>query len=194
MFEGIDRAGKSTQCSRLIQALEARGHRVRGLHFPVYDTEAGEILRRHVSGKAPLTPPTAHLMFAANRWEMVDEMRGMLDAGVTLVVDRYSFSGIAYSLAQGLRPGFCRGTEEGLPRPDIVFHLRMDPEIAATRAGYGQDLFDDIEFQKRVQAALDTHLTPNPLCRTLEVVGRDVDDIHESVMCEALSLFVGEGG
>ena len=34
VVEGIDRSGKSTQCSRLVQALRKNGHQVKGLKFP----------------------------------------------------------------------------------------------------------------------------------------------------------------
>lgn len=34
VFEGLDRAGKSTQCEALVRALEGKGHGVRHLRFP----------------------------------------------------------------------------------------------------------------------------------------------------------------
>ena len=34
VIEGLDRAGKSTQCARLSQALQAQGHSVKSIRFP----------------------------------------------------------------------------------------------------------------------------------------------------------------
>lgn len=34
VFEGLDRAGKSTQCEQLVQRLKIDGHDVRHLRFP----------------------------------------------------------------------------------------------------------------------------------------------------------------
>lgn len=34
VFEGLDKAGKSTQCAKLVQNLQAQGHAVSGLRFP----------------------------------------------------------------------------------------------------------------------------------------------------------------
>jgi thymidylate kinase len=34
VFEGLDRAGKSTQCERLAESLQMEGHRVRHMRFP----------------------------------------------------------------------------------------------------------------------------------------------------------------
>ena len=41
-----------------------------------------------------------HLIFAANRWEMRDQIIADLNSGVTLVCDRYAYSGVAYSAAK----------------------------------------------------------------------------------------------
>merc|ERR1719335_842885 len=38
-----------------------------------------------------------HLLFAANRWEAQAKMRRQLQEGVSLVVDRYSYSGVCFS-------------------------------------------------------------------------------------------------
>ena len=34
VIEGLDKAGKSTQCERLIKNLEGRGHKIRHRRFP----------------------------------------------------------------------------------------------------------------------------------------------------------------
>jgi len=43
-----------------------------------------------------------HLMFSANRWEMKEQILKDLTNGVTLICDRYAFSGVAYSAAKVL--------------------------------------------------------------------------------------------
>lgn len=41
----------------------------------------------------------SHLLFSLNRWEERGEIiRNLLDEGVNLVVDRYAFSGVVYSI------------------------------------------------------------------------------------------------
>lgn len=34
VFEGLDRAGKSTQCEHLVKALQDQGHKVKHMRFP----------------------------------------------------------------------------------------------------------------------------------------------------------------
>lgn len=42
-----------------------------------------------------------HLLFSANRWEKANSLLKMLEHGTTVVVDRYCFSGVAFSAAKG---------------------------------------------------------------------------------------------
>ena len=41
-----------------------------------------------------------HLLFSANRWEQSSDMVASLKNGVTLVVDRYAYSGAAFTSAK----------------------------------------------------------------------------------------------
>ena len=41
-----------------------------------------------------------HLLFAANRWEAAANIRQKLADGVTIVCDRYSYSGVAFTSAK----------------------------------------------------------------------------------------------
>lgn len=129
-----------------------------------------------------LDAQTLHLLFAANRWESANEIYKSLLSGQDVVLDRYAFSGIAYSVAKGLDAGWCQGWEKFLPAPDVVFFLDIEPSVAAQRPGYGQERYERIEFQSRVRDAFHellqgasreassrglpgTWQEPSPLCR-----------------------------
>lgn len=75
-------------------------------------------------------------------------------AGTTLVVDRYAYSGVAYSAAKGV-PGmdveWCRAPDVGLPAPDLVVYLRVSNAVAAARAGFGEERYEKAEFQDKVR-------------------------------------------
>ena len=75
------------------------------------------------------TPPGGDLTCRA-------EMEALLKRGVHLVVDRYAFSGVAYSAAKRLpRLGaaWCAAVDTGLLQPDAVFYLHVDPDAAGAR-------------------------------------------------------------
>lgn len=74
-------------------------------------------------------------------------------SGKTLVVDRYAYSGVAYSAAKGVEGmdiAWCKGPDVGLPAPDLVVYLRLSDAVAAARAGFGEERYEKSEFQNKV--------------------------------------------
>ncbi|KAF1996475.1 P-loop containing nucleoside triphosphate hydrolase protein, partial [Amniculicola lignicola CBS 123094] len=142
VFEGLDRAGKSTQCQMLIESLRARGERVRGVRFPDRSTPIGQMIDGYLSGEKEQEDHVIHLLFSANRWESVPSILSDIEAGTTLVIDRYYYSGMIYSAAKSnptLSLPWARHPDVGLPRPDLVLFLDISAEEAAKRGGYGEE-------------------------------------------------------
>lgn len=54
-----------------------------------------------------MDPKEAHLVFAANRQGLMSRMKEKLLMGTHLIVDRYVYSGIAYTLAKGIYSIYC---------------------------------------------------------------------------------------
>lgn len=78
-----------------------------------------------------------------------------LAAGTTLVIDRYSYSGIAYTSAKGvphLDMSWCRASEAGLPAPDLIIYMSLSPEVSAKRGGYGEERYEKAAFQQQVKS------------------------------------------
>jgi dTMP kinase len=101
-----------------------------------------------------LSDHAIHLLFSANRWEAAASMRADIEAGTTLIVDRYYYSGIVYSAAKGradLSLEWARAPEVGLPRPDLCLFLDLDPEAAAARGGFGIERYERGELQEKVR-------------------------------------------
>ncbi len=48
-----------------------------------------------------------------------------MDEGTTVVVDRYAYSGVAFTAAKGLALEWCKGPDKGLPAPDMVIYLKL---------------------------------------------------------------------
>lgn len=74
-----------------------------------------------------------------NRWEAKSDMEQLLAEGTTLIVDRYSYSGVAFSAAKGLDLDWCKAPEAGLLKPDLVLFLTLTEEAAKARSGYGEE-------------------------------------------------------
>ncbi len=91
------------------------------------------------------------------------QLLSALQSGTTLVVDRYAYSGVAYTAAKqkpGLSVAWCRAPDEGLPAPDVVFYLALPPGAAAARAGFGGERYEKEEFQQKVRWQADKLMGP----------------------------------
>ena len=138
VFEGIDRSGKTTQCQLLTKALnKVKAESAIHLHFPNRDTPIGRVIDLYLNKKIHLTPEAVQLLFAADRREANTLIRGLLQAGATVVSDRYSFSAVAYGATTGLPMEWCAELEMGLVAPDVVIFLDISTESAQKRGGYG---------------------------------------------------------
>lgn len=161
VIEGLDRSGKSTQTSFLhnrLQDLQDAGAttpKVVLLKFPDRTTAIGKMIEAYLHSESDLDDRAIHLLFSANRWELASTITAHLAQGTTVLADRYSFSGIAYSVRKGLSYEWCRAPEIGLPAPDLTLFLDISPEVAATRGGYGQERYEKEEVQKGVRQVFD---------------------------------------
>lgn len=99
VFEGVDKVGKSTQCQLLVKALQSQNIKAEYIRFP-NRTTIGSIIEKYLQGSRKLDDHVVHLLFSANRWELKDEMINKLKNGISLIIDRYAFSGVAYSAAK----------------------------------------------------------------------------------------------
>lgn len=75
-----------------------------------------------------------------------------LRSGTHVVMDRYAYSGVAFSSAKpGLDVPWCKAPDAGLPRPDVLLFMDLPPEAAAARAGFGGERYEKPDFQKAVR-------------------------------------------
>ncbi|XP_021296490.1 thymidylate kinase isoform X1 [Herrania umbratica] len=181
VFEGLDRSGKTSQCGRLVSYLEGLGHSVELWRFPDRTTSVGQMISAYLTNNSQLDDHTIHLLFSANRWEKRSLMEAKLKAGTTLIVDRYSYSGVAFSSAKGLDFQWCKAPEIGLIAPDLVIYLDIVPEKAAERGGYGGERYEQLEFQRKVAQRYklleDSSWKIVDACQPLEDVEKQVKEI-----------------
>ncbi|XP_066991359.2 thymidylate kinase [Anabrus simplex] len=180
VLEGCDRAGKSTQCKKLVAALTSRGILAESLTFPDRSTATGKLIDAYLCKKLDLTDQAIHLLFSANRWELEPTMKKQLNNGVTLIVDRYSFSGIAFSAAKkGMDIEWCSSAETGLPKPDLVLFLNLSPDVVKERGGFGEERYEISEFQEKV---LSNYM--KLLDKSWEIINadQDVESVHKDLL------------
>jgi dTMP kinase len=157
LFEGGDRCGKTTQARRLVEHLNKLGSPSVLMQFPNRATRIGTVLDSYLTRNLRMDDRALYLMFVANRWEQMDFLHTHLNEGTTVVADRFSFSGVAYSK---LEFAWCVSMERGLPKPDITLLMDMHPSRAQSRDGWGVERFETQDIQHRVRSRFERMRTP----------------------------------
>ncbi|KAI8865794.1 P-loop containing nucleoside triphosphate hydrolase protein [Ramicandelaber brevisporus] len=112
VFEGSDRSALTTQRDRLVSALKARGIRADSISFVDRPIRAPRFKKRDIRSQS-----------SVDRWKSMGTFKRKLNDGITIVVDRYSYSDIAYSVAKGLEMEWCVNGDKGLFRPDLTLFI-----------------------------------------------------------------------
>ena len=122
------------------------------IKFPVRNTNVGKIINSYLNCDKELDDHTVHLLFSANRWEMKQEITTNLEMGVNVIVDWYAHSGVAYTAAKpGFNMSWCKNSDTGLPKPDMVCFLNVSEEIARQRPNFGEEKYEIEAFQREVK-------------------------------------------
>lgn len=166
VIEGTDCSGKETQTKMLIERLNRDGIKSVRFSFPDYDSPTGKIVGGPYLGKeyicngwfdegAPnVDPKVSSLYFAADRKYNISKVERLLNEGINVILDRYTYSNLAH---QG---GKIKDKNERfemynwldklefnlleLPDADIKVFLHMPYEVS-------------LELKKNREEAMDQH-------------------------------------
>ncbi|MFL5318663.1 MAG: dTMP kinase [Myxococcaceae bacterium] len=160
VLEGLDGAGTTTQAERLGQMLRKQGRKVLITREPS-DGPLGLLIRQALTGrlgmpggKGPLSQQTLALMFAADRMDHLEaQVHPALQAGVTVICDRYLLSSLAYQGAT-VPMEWVNELNREATSPDLTLFVGVDVETASKRRairGGDPELFDADEKQAKIR-------------------------------------------
>ncbi|RAL01944.1 bifunctional thymidylate/uridylate kinase [Aspergillus ibericus CBS 121593] len=195
VVEGLDRAGKSSQCESLRDKLHQLGHSVKYIRFPDRTTPIGKLIDGYLRGQSQLDDHSIHLLFSANRWEIARSIEDDIAAGITVIVDRYSYSGAVYSAAKAnptLSLEWAWTPEIGLPQPDLCLFLSIAPDEAAKRGGFGAERYENEPMQSRVRELFQTifRVQRSGDIRVIDA-GRSFEDVSVDIQKSAVDCLAG---
>ena len=105
VVEGVDGSGKSTQIRLLNDYFSKKGYRCEYLHFPRTDAPFfGELIARFLRGEfgslGEVNPWLVAMLYAGDRMDASELISGWLSKGCIVLLDRYTYSNIAYQCAK----------------------------------------------------------------------------------------------
>jgi dTMP kinase len=179
VIEGLDGAGKSTQIKLLRDFFLKQGYNCEYLHFPRTDTPYfGELIARFLRGEFgsinEVDPYLVAMLYAGDRKDASEMIAGWLKSGNIVILDRYTYSNIAYQCAK--LPDIKKQSELmnwilslefehfAIPKPDLNIFLDVpftftETKLTARRSGDdrnylngGDDIHESsLSFQKKVR-------------------------------------------
>lgn len=191
-FEGIDGCGKSSQAKLIADHLRDQGIEVVLVREPG-GAELSEDIRSillDAKHKAPISPETELLLFAASRAQLVREViEPALKRNAVVICDRFTDSTIAYQgYGRGLPLAYIRSVNElatGGIIPEITFLIDVPLETAIHRR---KDMGDDrmesegrVFFSHVVQGYMSLAQTHPDRIHVID--GTDsMEDIHHTIV------------
>lgn len=144
VIEGSDGSGKGTQFRLLKERLAAVGYDVEVFDFPQYDKNSSHFVKEYLNGHygpaSSVSPYTASLFYALDRYEAAPQIRKALAQGKIVLCNRYVGSNMAHQGGKFADPMEQRSFfvwEDSLeyqllniPRPNLNVFLKVPAEIA----------------------------------------------------------------
>lgn len=186
VFEGIDGSGKSTVSRLFAERLTSNGLSVEWTAEPTSGW-IGEQVRR--ANKEAHSAFAETLLYVADRAEHTAHIAGWLEAGRSVVCDRYVGSTLAYQsvtlhpyLGSRALDWLRTVNEPFVIRPDATFLLRIDPDLAMGRMSQRRERekFEKVEFLRRVSAVYDRLAQEDPSYIVVDA-SRSMDEVLDQV-------------
>lgn len=172
-LEGCDGSGKTTQAALVSEGLAAAGVPVHRLKFPDYASPSSGPLKMYLDGRlserpGEISPKAASLLYAVDRFcSFKSGWEKYYADGALILSDRYVTSNMVFQGAKVPRDRrgefveWVKKTEYGLfglPEPDLVLYLDMDPETSrkltherAECTGQCEDIHEiDLDYRREV--------------------------------------------
>lgn len=184
VFEGLDGSGQSTQVKLLCDALLKKGNEVIITKEPTGKPLIGSLVRQVLKKEIKVTPAALQLLFCADRSEHLAKIiLPALKAGKWVISDRYFFSTIAYGQLDLDFEWLIKLNEQFL-KPDIVFLLKVRPEMCLARIDKARDKRQFFEDKEKLEKVWQGYEKLAKRFGSIKIIDgeKNIEEVHKEVV------------
>jgi len=134
VIEGIDGAGCETQGKNLVKLLNANKKTASLIKYPDYERNVGKLIKDFLYQNKNLSGEQQFLLYSL-QFLMDKEIIVEKRKNGILIADRYFTTTLCYQTLEGIRleKALNFASDFGIEKPDLVFYIKVDPDIAIKR-------------------------------------------------------------
>jgi len=158
VFEGLDGSGQSTQAQLLKDYLE-KDKKVSVIltKEPTNEPPIGVLIRQILKKEISVSPAALQLLFCADRSEHLEKIiKPALKENKYVISDRYFYSTVAYG-SLGLNTDWLIEINKLFLSPDIVFLLKVRPQVCIKRIDENRDKREFFEESEKLRKVWQTY-------------------------------------
>ncbi len=188
VFEGANRAGKTTQAKLLFEFFKAQGFKV---HYTKEPQEKGiGAIAKMLVRKSGIAPETIAMAFSADTMQHIDEIiKPALEKYDYIIADRYYHSSYAYHPLMGCKKDWIYELHRFVLKPAFTFILDIPlSEFKKRVQKEGADPFENDDFQLKLRASYLE--IPKILDEDISIIAgaRSIQEIHSEIRKKVMYL------
>ena len=157
VIEGIDGSGKTSLSNNLVNKLNELGKSSTRFSEPT-SFESGKYIRKFLKGDILLSKKEQIDAFIFDREiSVLKNIKPALQDNKIVVLDRYYYSTAAYQASEDFSPQeiLSLNLEKKFPKPDLLFYINIQPELAFKRISSRNDqkeIFESIDELTKINS------------------------------------------
>lgn len=181
--------GKSVQVGLLTKKLVDLGVQVLKVKYPIYELKpTGPLINKGLREDTSISELELQKIFARNRKDFQKIVITLLDAGINIVAEDYTGTGIAWGMVRGIPLTKLREINTGLIEPDLAILLDGKRFITKIEKGHRNEDLEQAIWEK----SREVHLRLAKLFNWKVVkANQEIEEVHAAIWKLVSKLFKG---
>ncbi len=184
---GINNLGKTTQAKMLTRKLQVQGLKAEYIKYPIYNlAPSGVVLNNYLRGGNffNLSSREAQIFYANNRTQFEKKLVKKLEAGINIIAEDYTGTGLAWGVGAGVDELFLKYINSHLLKEDLAFLFDGERFTQATEAGHKHETDNEL-----LNTVRQTHLKLGEEMGWKKInANQSVSEIHEQLWGEVSKI------